>query len=786
MERMIRAALCSLFLCVILVACRAPRACAALPADFDLDAFISEPFAIPMERVVKWSREGRSHDDNQALAFDLAVEFARSRDARYAQAALKIFSAYAEHYNALEAKFHNDRNGGSLHAQLLDEAKWLVLMAEAYELLLAGGAVPEDAHRAIVQGLFEPAVAVEMGGSMPNNHQWWFNAAIGVCGFVLDRPEWVDAAVNGERGFRAHLASHINDDGYIFELAMTYQHFAFVAYAHLANAAARHGADLWNMEADDATAHDGLNGKKSLKLMMDAAAHFAFADSTMAAIKDSGPQGRSFVQPFYADFADFYREHYAHDARHLEALESLARAHAERAARGAPSHAAAPPEGPFALNGLTRNGSSLFPSSGYAVLRQDAHSLDAPAATFVFGPYGGGHGHPDKLSITLYAFGEHMLPETGRYEYGDPLQQSWAKQTLAHNTVAVDRASHKPMHVPGMSMWAEAPAGDTGALKEFIAEKNFQLTRATCDTAVDGVILDRTVALFGGALIDIFDVSSSRARTFDYALHVNAAYAGGNIGLSEYAKSLGRDFGYQHLENVRAAEREAGAAWSSTWRTPGGHGMLIAAFGDGRLAAVADAPGNPPDTHLPLLLLRDRGERARFVTVVLPYENPDTPESVATAPGPPATYFEPSEAPAPVSLLLRNRDREYALALAPGGVLYEWNGWMRTDARTAAADMSGQEHLFLKVSRINHGGPGLAVNPPLDSLTLSHRPGEFTKLDMVSDSGADLRIGDEMIFSITADCARPGLRVNGEPRPLPKALDMRLGPGQTTVEFFCE
>jgi len=762
---------------------------ASLPADFNVDAFLAAPFAAPMQRVEKWSRTDRSHDDNQRLATDLALEFARTNDARYAGAALKIFTAYADQYSALETAFHGDRNSGALHAQLLDEARWLVAMAEAYEILLAADSVPEDTHRAIVTGLFEPAVAVELGGNMPNNHQWWFNAAMGVTGYVLGRRDWIDTAVRGERGFLRHLAAQINDDGLLFELSMAYQHFAFIAYAHLAGAAERHGEDLWHAEADDATASDGLNGRKSLKLMLDAAAHFPFPDSTMPAIKDSGPQGLSFVQPFYTDFADFYEQHYCGDAQHMQALRALAAAANARAGGQAPAAATAPPEGAFALNGITRNGSSLFPSSGYAVLRSDAHSLDAPAATFVFGPYGGGHGHPDKLSLTLYAFAELVLPDTGRYAYGDPLHQSWANQTLAHNTIVADRTSQKPMNIPGMTVWAEAPPGDTGVLREFIAEKDFQLARATCDTAVDGVTLDRTVVLFGGALIDVFSAAADRARVFDYALHINGSYTSGNLGLAEYPKDLGRDFGYQHLEDVRAAPRETGAPWNTDWRTPGGRGLHIAAFGAGRLAAVARAPGNPADTSLPVFLLRDKGERARFITVAAPYENADTPGAVIVSSNLAAPYLEDTAEPAPVGILLRNADSSHALALAPGGVLYDLNGWMNTDARAAALVLAspdpGAQHLFLGVSRINHGGPGLSAAKPLRSLALSHEPGAFTRLDIYTESENTLTMGDEMVFSITADCARPGLRINGAPRDLPQTLVLDLDPGQTTVEFFC-
>ena len=63
----------------------------ALPADFDVDVFLSQPFDVPLVQVVKWSKTGRVHDDNQKLVTELVAEYARTGDERYARAAVKIF-----------------------------------------------------------------------------------------------------------------------------------------------------------------------------------------------------------------------------------------------------------------------------------------------------------------------------------------------------------------------------------------------------------------------------------------------------------------------------------------------------------------------------------------------------------------------------------------------------------------------------------------------------------------------------------------------------------------------
>ena len=61
-------------------------------------------------------------------------------------------------------------------------------------------------------------------------------------------------------------------------------------------------------------------------------------------------------------------------------------------------------------------------------------------ASLECGVYGGGHGHPDRLHLTLHADGVHWLPDpgTGSYVARDLF---WYRSTLAHNAPRLDGAS---------------------------------------------------------------------------------------------------------------------------------------------------------------------------------------------------------------------------------------------------------------------------------------------------------------------------------------------------------
>ncbi len=79
-----------------------------------------------------------------------------------------------------------------------------------------------------------------------------------------------------------------------------------------------------------------------------------------------------------------------------------------------------------------------FPYSGYYIMRSD-WTPSARYLIFDAGSYGGFHGHEDKLSFELSAFGTPMITDGGAYAYtGDEAFRAYFVSTWAHNTVLID------------------------------------------------------------------------------------------------------------------------------------------------------------------------------------------------------------------------------------------------------------------------------------------------------------------------------------------------------------
>jgi hypothetical protein len=81
--------------------------------------------------------------------------------------------------------------------------------------------------------------------------------------------------------------------------------------------------------------------------------------------------------------------------------------------------------------------STEFKDGGFYVMRSD-WSRHARYLLFNAGPFGGPHGHEDKLSIEVYAYGTPFIVDPGTYTYNvnDPYRNYFVS-SLAHNTAVV-------------------------------------------------------------------------------------------------------------------------------------------------------------------------------------------------------------------------------------------------------------------------------------------------------------------------------------------------------------
>ena len=227
--------------------------------------------------------------------------------------------------------------------------------------------------------------------------------------------------------------------------------------------------------------------------------------------------------------------------------------------------------------------STVFGNLGYAILR-DASKF----ALLDYGRHGGVHGHLDKLNLLLFS-GDELGGEPRFHRYEDPLHAEWTRQTVAHNTMAVDGRGQQP---------------GTGRLLMFDATEGRQIMRAEVADLYPGTLLDRTVVVLPDAVADIYHARAARRLVCDRTLR----FEGKLRGMGTAGQPLGLRDGYQHL---KVAGREPlTASAERVWDTPVGplHVTCVGAPGQEIITALG-----PDDDQI--ALLRQTGAEVTFAVI---------------------------------------------------------------------------------------------------------------------------------------------------------------------------
>ena len=135
-----------------------------------------------------------------------------------------------------------------------------------------------------------------------------------------------------------------------------------------------------------------------------------------------------------------------------------------------------------------------------------------------FGPYGGAHGHPDKLSFALNRAGRRLvaLSDLAEDGYADPLHSTWTNETVSETTIVADERSQRP----GRAWGRDADTDPIiGRLEIFCADGLAQLVSASCDCVYPGVQLDRTLVFVGGVLVDLYRVAAADPHRYDWTFY---------------------------------------------------------------------------------------------------------------------------------------------------------------------------------------------------------------------------------------------------------------------------
>lgn len=543
----------------------------------------------------------------------------------YADYVRDMLLAYAELYPTLgDHPARHNQNPGRLFWQVLNDAVWLVYSVQGYgeirDTLSAA-----DRER-IDDQVFRRAakfLSVDSRATFDriHNHATWATAGVGMTGYLLGDEDMIERALlgsdkGGTSGFLRQTELLFSPDGYYAE-GPYYQRYALLPFMVFADAIERNDPERRIFEHRDGILLKALYTTVQLTY---GGYFFPFND----ALKDKSLR----TDELYHGVAIAYER--TRDPALLSIAEFQGRTVLSEGGLLAARDLAAGKAKPFPFRSLLLRDGPEGDRGAVAILRQGSgpeHTVLVAKNT----SQGMGHGHFDKLSWQFYDNGNEIVRDYGAARFLNieakrggrylPENESWAKQTIAHNTVAVDMRSHFD---------GDDELGETIAPQQlyFSDVPGLQVSSARVENVQPGVALQRTLVMADipgleePTVLDLMRAESDASHTYDLPLH----YQGHIMELAFPVEShvgarpvLGEDNGYQHIWVDAVAQPEAGDA-AMTW-------LLDDRFytyrfvTDGAVQAILGESGaNDPDFNLrrePMVILRARGKRDRtFVSLL--------------------------------------------------------------------------------------------------------------------------------------------------------------------------
>ncbi len=531
----------------------------------------------------------RKHYQNLSRMLYAAWSYALTGEETYATDARKILCGYAERYRAYP--YHSAsrtisgwgrKSGGHLFEQTLTEAAAFTrYIAPAYDLIRASEEVSSDDLKRIRSGLILPLLKnTEKNKSGKSNWQTWHNAAMLLGGAVLEDPAWIRKAIaQPGNGFAYQMTVSVSDDGMWYENSWGYHYYTLSAMLEIVEGARRIGFDLWHHPV--------------LRKMFTIPVEYGMADGSLPRFGDDvhSTVGRAshYLEPAYAVFQD---------ETLLPWLSQRPTFQSVMFGRKTGKQGAHPPAE-----------SRLFPSAGHAVLRTAGEA--GLSAAFTFGPYGGFHGHFDKLGFVFFGCGEELGVDPGRARsqaYRLPIHRNWYKATVSHNTVLVDGRSQKPA---------------SGALMFFAANKQYAAVGARCMKAYPGVSHFRTLCMTPSYLLVLDVLSSEKTHRYDWLYHNRGTGIACSLPLAESVLSSEMIAGSSYIKNNNSCTASKQLHLTFKGRNVDTH-LFMAEVPD-TLLRTGDGVGASVLERVPLVIASRSGKNVVFATVLQPVKKAGTP-----------------------------------------------------------------------------------------------------------------------------------------------------------------
>ena len=598
-------------------------------AKQQIDRALANPRDVPVPQDaagITHLRHAQNGNEMQLAGFLFQI----SGDKRYAGFVKELLDRYADLYPTLGK--HPASKGitpGRLFWQPLNECVWLVRVSQAYDCIY-DSLTPEERSR-FEKKIFRPMAKFitedcKREFDKTHNHGTWAVTAVGMIGYAMGDDTIVRQALYGSKmdgmtGYLRQLDKLFSPDGYYCE-GPYYARYALTPFFVFARVIENNQPDLKIFARRDSVL------RKSLFALLQQ----TYVNGAYFPINDSMKE-MTFCAPDTVFSLDQTFLQYGRDLQLLSVAQrqgSVSLDASGFAVAQALANMPQPPEFPYAsiefADGADGQG------GGLGILRSGA-GMNQSLALMKYTSFGMDHGHYDKLALLYYDRGREILPDYGSARFVNVEQKfggrylkendTFARQSIAHNTVTVDERSH----YLGKYATAESKHSD----RQFFDahDPDFQIMSATDTTAAPGVAMQRTVALIRDTrlehpvVVDVFRLTSEQPHRYDYPFYFQGQFMDVNLKLTTHVNErhpLGEKDGYQHL--WLEAEGHADGPVAFTWLCDKLYYTITTVADDSTRVLFTRIGANDPGFNLrnePAFVLRQDGKSHVFATAIEPH-----------------------------------------------------------------------------------------------------------------------------------------------------------------------
>ncbi|MGI9249668.1 MAG: chondroitinase-B domain-containing protein [Pseudohongiellaceae bacterium] len=591
-----------------------------------VDEYFAQTPDVPTPTDAGGGYTHEQHKRNGIAIHDAGALYQLTGEEKYATHAKQLLLAYADMYPGLgEHPARGGQSPGRLFWQSLNEAVWLVYAIQGYDAIIETLSEPEQEK--IEQRLLRTMadfLSVESPQTFDrlHNHGTWAVAAVGMTGYVLNDEDYVNKALyglseDGESGFIKQMDVLFSPDGYYSE-GPYYQRYALMPYVLFARSIEQNNPDLGIFKYRDSVLLKAIYACIDLSY---AGLFFPIND----AIKDKGLDTielRYGIAIAYALTQDAtllsiaeQQKSYVLTPDGFELAQAIDKGMAK----------------PYEYQSVFLRDGETGENGALAVLR-DGSEPGHQALVFKASAQGMGHGHFDKLNWLYYDNGQEIITDYGAARFLNVVQKfggrylpentTWAKQTIAHNTLVVDEESHFGAELSVAEQHHPTPVF-------FESTGQIEIVAATMDNAYDDVAYNRTMMLLNGVVpdrhivVDVVNVDSRNNHQYDLPLHYNGQFIASSKEMqSETTEltTLGPQNGYQHLWLRAKTQAEPNEVFSFTWLNKDRFYTYSTLAADEMDVLFTELGANDPELNLrkqSALIFRTRGSGAHSYISVL-------------------------------------------------------------------------------------------------------------------------------------------------------------------------